>query len=40
MLNVGNSVTARSTWFPQMARVIFAWTGARAFTAKLTLPQK
>jgi hypothetical protein len=43
MLDGGNSLTARSNWVPQMARVgaelIFAWTGGRVFTAKLALPE-
>jgi hypothetical protein len=43
-VTVAPSGTARSAGFPQMARVggelVFAWTGARVFTAKLALPQK
>lgn len=43
-VTVAPSGTARSNGFPQMARVggelIFAWTGARVFTAKLALSQK
>jgi hypothetical protein len=44
MLDGGNSLTARSNGFPQMARaggeLIFAWTGGRVFSAKLALHQK
>ena len=43
-ITVAPSGTARSNGFPQMARVgnelVFAWTGARVFTATLALPQK
>ncbi|HEX5081739.1 MAG TPA: exo-alpha-sialidase [Blastocatellia bacterium] len=43
-ITVAPSGTARSAGFPQMARaggeLVFAWTGARVFTAKLALPQK
>jgi hypothetical protein len=43
-VTVAPSGTARSAGFPQMARaggeLVFAWTGARVFTAKLALPQK
>jgi hypothetical protein len=43
-ITVAPSGTARSNRFPQMARVgnelVFAWTGARVFTATLALPQK
>jgi hypothetical protein len=43
-VTVAPSGTARSSGFPQMARVggelVFAWTGARVFTATLALPQK
>ena len=42
-ITVAASGTARSNGFPQMARVgkqvAFAWTGARALTAALTLPE-
>jgi hypothetical protein len=43
-VTVAPSGTARSSGFPQMARaggeLVFAWTGARVFTAKLALHQK
>jgi hypothetical protein len=43
-VTVAPSGTARSSGFPQMARVggeiVFAWTGARVFTVTLALPQK
>jgi hypothetical protein len=43
-VTVAPSGTARSNGFPQMTRsggeIIFAWTGARVFSAKLALPQK
>jgi hypothetical protein len=43
-ITVAPSGTARSNGFPQMARaggeLVFAWTGARVFTATLVLPQK
>jgi hypothetical protein len=43
-VTVAPSGTARSSGFPQMARtgaeLIFAWTGERALTAKMALPQK
>jgi hypothetical protein len=43
-VTVAPSGTARSAGFPQMAQaggeLVFAWTGARVFTAKLALPQK
>jgi hypothetical protein len=43
-ITVAPSGTARSSGFPQMARtggkLVFAWTGARVLTARLTLPRK
>jgi hypothetical protein len=43
-VTVAPSGTARSAGFPQMARAggefVFAWTGARVFTAKMALTQK
>jgi hypothetical protein len=43
-ITVAPSGTARSSGFPQMARaggeLIFAWTGARVFTAMLAVPRK